>query len=246
MLTPSTVLISFGVGVAVTLVAAYVPARRAGRVPPVAAMRDDVLTRDTSLGRRTVVGAMFLLLGAAAAAYGLIGAPGNDALWIGTGALVWILTAAMISPVIGKPVLVGCRALFRRLFGTPGLLASENALRDPRRTGATASALMIGLALVSTVGVLAGSFSKSITDVIDDEFTSDFLVVGSTWQPFSTTIADEMAAVDGVGAMTRNQDVAVETPPSARTRSSRPSTTPSTRSTSSTWSRDISSSTATR
>jgi putative ABC transport system permease protein len=212
VVTPSTVLISFAVGVSVTMVAAYVPARRAGRVPPVAAMRDDVLVRNTSLGRRTVVGAGFLVAGAAAAGYGLVGAPGNDALWIGIGALVWILTAAVISPVIGKPVLVGCRALFRRLFGTPGLLASENALRDPRRTGATASALMIGLALVSTVGVLAGSFSKSITDVIDDEFTTDFVVIGSVWQPFSTTIADEMAAVDGVGAITRHQEVAVGAP----------------------------------
>ncbi len=209
VLTPWTVLISFAVGVVVTMVAAYVPARRAGRVPPVAAMRDDVVTRDASLGRRTVVGAVFLVLGAAAAGYGVIGAPGNDALWIGIGALVWILTAAVISSVIGKPVLLGCRALFRRLFGTPGLLAGENALRDPRRTGATASALMIGLALVSTIGVLAGSFSTSIADLVDEEFASDFVVVGSTWQPFSTTIGDEMAAVDGVGVIAREQNVGV-------------------------------------
>lgn len=207
VLTPRTVLISFAVGVVVTMVAAYVPARRAGRVPPVAAMRDDVVTRDTSLGRRTVIGAVFLVFGAAAAGYGVVGAPGNDALWIGIGALVWILTAAVISSVIGKPVLLGCRALFRRLFGTPGLLAGENALRDPRRTGATASALMIGLALVSTMGVLAGSFSKSITDVVDEEFASDFMVVGTVWQPFSTTIGDEMAAVDGVGVIAREQNV---------------------------------------
>jgi len=210
VLTPRTVLISFTVGVVVTMVAAYVPARRAGRVPPVAAMRDDALTRHTSLRRRTVVGAVFLALGAAAAGYGVVGAPGNDAAWIGIGALVWILTAAVISPVVGKPVLLGCRALFRRLFGTPGLLAGENALRDPRRTGATASALMIGLALVSTIGVLAGSFSKSIGDLIDEEIASDLVVVGSVWQPFSTTIGDEMAAVDGVGLISRRQEVGVE------------------------------------
>ncbi|PVG82913.1 ABC transporter permease [Nocardioides gansuensis] len=209
VLTPGTVLVSFAVGVAVTMVAAYVPARRAGRVSPVAAMRDDVQVRGTSLHRRTVIGAAFLVLGAAAAAYGVAGAPGNDAAWIGAGALVWVLTVAAISSVIGRPVLLGCRALFRRLFGTPGLLASENALRDPRRTGATASALMIGLALVSTIGVLAGSFSKSVTDVVDEEFTSDFLVVGSTYQPFSTRIGDEMAAVDGVGVVSRQQNVGV-------------------------------------
>ncbi|HEY3014146.1 MAG TPA: ABC transporter permease, partial [Nocardioides sp.] len=209
VLTPRTVLISFAVGVVVTMVAAYVPARRAGRVPPVAAMRDDVLTHNTTLGRRTTVGAGFLVLGAAAAGYGVIHAGSSAAIWVGIGALVWILTATVISSVIGKPVLLGCRALFRRLFGTPGLLASENAIRDPRRTGATASALMIGLALVSTMGVLAGSFSKSTADVFNEEFTGDFVVIGATYQPFSTTIGDEMAAVDGVGALSRQQDVAV-------------------------------------
>jgi putative ABC transport system permease protein len=191
------------------MVAAYPPARRAGRVPPVAAMRDDVLTHPTALGRRTTVGAGFLVLGAAAAGCGVLGSGGDAAVWIGIGALVWIITVAVISPVIGKPVLLGCRALFRRLFGAPGRLASENAIRDPRRTGATASALMVGLALVSSMGVLAGSFSKSIAEDFTEEFTSDFFVIGATWQPFSTTIGDEMAAVDGVGALARQQDVAV-------------------------------------
>ena len=209
VLTPRTVLVSFAVGVTVTMAAAYVPARRAGRVPPMAAMRDDVLTRARSLRRRTAIGSVLLVLGAAVAAYGVAGAPGNDAAWIGVGAVVWILTVAAISSVIGRPVLLACRALFRRLFGMPGLLASENALRDPRRTGATASALMIGLALVSTIAVLAGSFSKSINDVVDEEFASDFVVIGSTYQPFSTAIGDEMEAVDGVGMVAREQLVGV-------------------------------------
>jgi putative ABC transport system permease protein len=212
VLTPRTVLVSFAVGVTVTMGAAYVPARRAGKVPPMAAMRDDVLARGRSLRRRTVLGSVLLLLGAGAAAYGVVGAPGNDAIWIGVGALVWILTVAAISSVIGRPVLLACRALFRRVFGMPGLLAGENALRDPRRTGATASALMIGLALVSTIAVLAGSFSTSIDDVVDEEFASDFVVVGSTYQPFSTAIGDDLAEVDGVGRIAREQLVGVGEP----------------------------------
>ena len=84
--------------------------------------------------------------------------------------MVWILTAAALSPVIGHPVLVACRALFGRVFGTTGRLAGENALRNPRRTGATASALMIGLALVSAVGTLAASFSATTDDLVDDQF----------------------------------------------------------------------------
>ena len=114
--------------------------------------------------------------------------------------MVWILTAAALSPVIGHPVLVACRALFGRLFGTTGRLAGENALRNPRRTGATASALMIGLALVSAVGTLAASMSATTDDLVDDQFASDFLVQSANFQSFPTGIGDDMAEVDGVAA----------------------------------------------
>ena len=137
--------------------------------------------------------------------------PVRIALWVGIGAVIWILTVAVISPIIGKPVLVACRALFGRLFGAPGRLAGENALRDPRRTGATASALMIGLALVSTIGVLAASMNKSIDDLVDDEFTADYLVQSVNFMPFSTTVGDALEDVDGVStrqpaAVRRRQD----------------------------------------
>ena len=120
------------------------------------------------MGRRLVLGTIAMVVGTALVAVGLAGAPGTDAIWIGAGAVIWVITTAVLAPVLGHPVLVACRAVFGRLFGTPGRLAGENALRNPRRTGATASALMIGLAVVSAVGVLAiagipifsGFFSK--------------------------------------------------------------------------------------
>ncbi|HWJ10985.1 MAG TPA: FtsX-like permease family protein, partial [Nocardioides sp.] len=139
------------------------------------------------------------------AGFAVAGLAQTNALLIGIGAVLWILTVAAISSVIGKPVLALCRSLFASLFGTTGRLAGENALRDPRRTGATASALMIGLALVSTIGVLAASLNKSVDDVVDEQFTADLLVQSTTFLPFSTVVGDRIAEVDGVGTMSRQQ-----------------------------------------
>lgn len=209
-LTPATIVVGYVVGIGVTMAAAYVPARRAGRVAPVAAMRAEGPHAPAPLGRRATIGGALLAIGAALAVWGVLGAPGPDALWVGVGAVTWILTVAVISPIVGKPVLVACRAVFGRLFGATGRLAGENALRDPRRTGATASALMIGLALVSTIGVLAASMNRSVDDVVDKEFTADFLVQSVNFQPFSTSVGDDLAAVDGVGLLSRQQFVGAE------------------------------------
>jgi putative ABC transport system permease protein len=204
-LTSGAVITGYTVGIVVTVLASFLPARRAGRVAPVAALRADVAPESRSLARRLVIGGIVLAIGAGFAAVGLAGAPGSDALWVGIGSVLWILTVAVLSPVIGKPVLVACRAVFGRLFGTPGRLAGENALRDARRTGATASALMIGLALVSTIGVLASSLNKSIDDSVDEQFTADFLVSAVNFQPFATTVGDQLEDVDGVGTVSRQQ-----------------------------------------
>jgi putative ABC transport system permease protein len=205
-LTWTTIALAYGVGLVVTLVSAYLPARRASRTAPVAAMRSEAAPPEQSLRRRALIGGIVIALGAGIAGYGLTdSAPGPAAAWVGAAAVVWILTAAALSPVIGHPVLVACRALFGRVFGTTGRLAGDNALRNPRRTGATASALMIGLALVSAVGTLAASFSATADDLVDDQFASDFLVQSASFQSFPTGIGDDMARVDGVATVTRDQ-----------------------------------------
>ncbi len=204
-LTPSTIALAYGVALVVTLGSAYVPARRASRIAPVAAMRDDAAPAEGSLRRRSVIGAAALLVGVGLAAAGLVGAPGADAIWIGAAAVIWILTAAAISPVLGHPLLVACRSLFARVFGTTGRLAGENALRNPRRTGATASALMIGLALVAAVGTLAASLSATSDQLVEDQFSADFLVQSANFQSFPTAIGDDMARVEGVEVLSRDQ-----------------------------------------
>ena len=200
-----TVVAAYVVGIIVTMVAALVPARRASKVSPVAALRDDLTVQEKGLHRRLVFGTIALVVGGALVVTGFADAPGSSALWIGAGAVIWVVTVAVMAPVLGHPVLVACRAVFGRLFGTAGRLAGENALRNPRRTGATASALMIGLAVVSAVAVLAASTDKTNAALIDEQFRSDFLVQSPTFQSFPTSIGDQMERVDGVATVSRQQ-----------------------------------------
>ena len=206
-LTPFTVVAAYAVGILVTVVSAYFPARRASQVAPVAAMREDVAMTDGSLRRRTLIGSVLLVIGAGIAIAGVVGAPGNDAIWIGIGSVIWVLTVAAIAAVLGRPVLTACRALFTQLFGTTGRLAGDNAIRNPRRTGATASALMIGLTLVSAVGVLAASMNASMDKVVDEQFESDFLVQSPVFGTFPVELGTQMSKVDGVAVVSRQQGV---------------------------------------
>ena len=208
-LTQGTVVAGFVVGVVVTMVAGFVPARRAAKVAPVAAMRDDLVVQERGMRRRLVLGVLAMLVGTGLVAIGLAGAPGVDAIWIGAGAVIWVVTTAVLAPVIGYPLLVVCRAVFGAVFSTPGRLAGENALRNPRRTGATASALMIGLAVVSAVGVLAASLSATQDAIVDDQFRSDFLVQTPTFGGFPASFGNAMEKVDGVALVSRQQGTAV-------------------------------------
>ncbi|MEU6138210.1 FtsX-like permease family protein [Nocardioides sp. NPDC047086] len=216
VLTPRTIWISYAVGVLVTLAAALLPSRRAGKVPPVAAMREDTQPPARSTVLRTSVGLVLLVAGLAIAAVPRIGVPqitlpgGFDvptspALWVGVGAGVSILSVAWISAFLGRPVLAALRTVSGAVFGMTGKLAGQNAMRDPRRTGATASALMIGLALVSLIGVLAASMNASITDVVEEQFKPDLVVQSPTFTPFPTSIGDEMEKVEGVATVSRSQ-----------------------------------------
>ncbi|GGR64684.1 putative ABC transport system permease protein [Nocardioides luteus] len=216
VLTPRTIWVSYAVGVAVTLAAALLPSRRAAKVPPVAAMREDTQPPARSTVLRTSVGLVLLLVGLGLAAVPRIGipeitlpggfdVPTSPALWVGVGAGISILSVAWISAFLGRPVLAALRTVSGLVFGMTGKLAGQNAMRDPRRTGATASALMIGLALVSLIGVLAASMNASITDVVEEQFKPDLVVQSPTFTPFPTSIGDEMEEVEGVSTISRSQ-----------------------------------------
>jgi putative ABC transport system permease protein len=204
---PRTALVAYVVGIFVTLVAAYLPARRASRISPVAAMRDDVALPEQSLRRRLLVGATLAAVGAGGIVAGLVGEGAVGASLVGVGVLGVLIGVALMTPVLGRPVLRVVGAVYGRLFGTVGVLATQNALRNPRRTAATASALMIGLALVSTMSVLGDSINRSIEVGVQKEFTTDFLVSSAVFAPFSTTVAERVGEVDGVGEVVPMQVV---------------------------------------
>ena len=191
-----TAVVAFAVGVPVTLLAAYLPARRAARVPPVAAMRDDASIPETSLRRRLLGGAVLTAVGAGLMAWALGFGAGLPAL--GAGVLAVFLGVALLAPVIGRPIVTVIAAPYRRIFGTVGVLARENTRRNPRRTAATASALMIGLALVTTTAVLGQSTKTSVEKLISTDLKADYVVSNTFQSPFSDAIAARIAAVPGV------------------------------------------------
>ncbi|NKZ08419.1 ABC transporter permease [Actinomadura latina] len=174
--TATPVIASYAVGIIVTVVSAYFPARRAAKIPPVAAMRDDVALPQRSLRIRVALGSLLTLAGAGLIGAGLAGNGGNPVIPVGVGAFAVFIGVAMLAPVISVPVLKVLGAPAARLMGSPGRLARQNALRNPRRTAATAAALMIGLALITTVNVLGATMRASVDEQVDAQFGADYLV----------------------------------------------------------------------
>lgn len=203
VIAPRTVLASYLVGLIVTLLAAYLPARRAGKVPPVAAMRDDVTLAETSMHHRVIAGAALAIAGAIAMGLGLFVDVPNAIVWIGIGILGVLLGVAGTSPLVGRPLITGMGRLYRRMFGAVGVMAEENALRNPRRTAATASALMIGVTLVSMMAVFGSSAKQSINGEIERNFKADYLVSNAIGSDFSPSVGDEIAKIPGVETVSR-------------------------------------------
>ena len=192
-----TFIVSILVGSVVTVVAALVPARRAARVAPIEALREAQDRPGRSLRFRIVSGAIVLALGIVPLLYGLFGTPANGLQLVGIGVALIFVGVAMLTPLIARPV-AGALGLPIRRTGLPGKLGRENSMRNPRRTAATASALMIGLGLVVFVAVFGASAKASTTAILERTLTADFILTSPTFAGFSTSAAEDMRAVPGV------------------------------------------------
>lgn len=190
---PRTVAVAFAVGLLVTVVSAYAPARRASRIPPVQAMREEFASAGDTLRARTVTGVVLAVAGILLVVLGARNTGGGAAAVVGVGALSLILAVLFASPALSRPVLAGLGVLTRP-FGSIGRMARNNATRNPRRTAATAFALTLGLMLVTAIGMLGESAKVSISRVVDQGIEADYVLTGPQMMGVPTGAADAVRA----------------------------------------------------
>ncbi|MFL6240630.1 MAG: ABC transporter permease [Actinomycetes bacterium] len=164
-LHPRTIIVGMLVGIVVTLVAALSPARRATRIPPVAALRDTGPPQWRASKTRFFTSFGVLVLGLLVLSAGLFA--GSGALLVGVGVLITFIGVTAMFPLIARPASRWLGAPLAAFRGSTGVIAQENAMRNPKRTASTAAALMIGLSLVAAMGVLAASLKASINKDVD-------------------------------------------------------------------------------
>ena len=196
--TPRTVIVALVVGVVVTVLSAYAPARRAASIPPVEAMREEFASVGDSLRVRTITGIVLGALGIGAVVLGALSTGGGAASTVGIGAAALILAVLLAAPALSRPVVGALGAVFARPFGTVGRLARTNAVRNPRRTAATAFALTLGLMLVSVIGIFGSSAKASIDSLIDTGVRADYVLSGPQTMGVPPGAADAARGVEGV------------------------------------------------
>lgn len=200
-LTPTGVIASLAVGILVTLLAAAMPAHRATKVAPIQAMTAARTETDQGLGRRATIGVVLAVAGALALALGALADVPLPAAWTGAGIALALVGVAIASPLLGRPVVWLVGKLYSAVFGELGRLAAINSVRQPRRTAATAAALMVGLSLVSMMAVFGKSANVSVTNQVADTVRGDFMVGRAGFQGFPTEVANKVRKVEQVGSV---------------------------------------------
>ena len=200
-ISPNSFINTLIAGVVVTISAAWFPARRAGRVPPLAALRDTALDTAGSISRRVVIGLVLV----AAGGVGMFAAM-NDApvQVLGLGVLGVFSGILVLGPAIARPVALFIGLPVAKLRGASGVMARQNAARNPKRTSRTAAPVLLGVALVTAFTALAASIRSEIRDTFGNAFSGDIaLTVDSQgFGGIPLTITDQIAELDGVAQAT--------------------------------------------
>ncbi|KOV89252.1 MULTISPECIES: ABC transporter permease [unclassified Streptomyces] len=200
VISPGTVVTALAVGILITMLAAWLPGRRAAKIPPVAAMSSVHAKATTkSLVLRNTLGSLFTAAGIAVVLAGtrMDADTGQGAM--GIGAVLLIIGVFILTPLLSRP-LIAAAAPVLRAFGVSGKLARQNSVRNPRRTAATASALMIGLTLITGMTVMAGSLQTSIDKMASSAIRADYVVSMANRGPLSPDVEKKIASADGVTA----------------------------------------------
>ena len=201
-----TIVVSLVVGVVVTLLASLRPAIKATRVPPIAAVREGASLPASRLSRwGPVMSIVTLALGILLLVYGIFGGGLTIATRLsalGFGTLILFIGVAMNAKRAVRPLAAVLGWPGTQLGGTAGTLARENAMRNPSRTASTASALMIGLALITFVAILGAGLRTSFGDAVDKLFVADYaLTAENGFDPFTKEADDAVAGTPGVTAV---------------------------------------------
>jgi len=201
-----TVVVALIVGILVTVLASLRPAFRATRVPPIAAVREGAELPPGRFARwRPVGSALLTAAGFALLVYGLFGnglGTKQILLFMGVGTLLIFIGVALLAVRFVRPLAWALGAPASRFGGAAGSLARDNARRNPQRTASTASALMIGLALVTLVAVVAAGITKSFRGAVDDLWISGYAITAqNNFDPIPTAAGDAAARTPGVQAI---------------------------------------------
>ena len=203
VIDPTAMILSFAVGVIVTVLSAWLPARRAARIAPIEALRDASVDRSAGSVRRAVAGSALTAVGVAALLAGL----GGELGLVGVGALATLAGVSVLGPLLARPVAT-VLGLPLRLRGLSGELATRNATRNPKRTARTAASLTIGVALVGFMTVFAASAKTSMAGSLETEFTGTHIVQAGgsdTMSGLSPDLADELRATPGVDVVSQSR-----------------------------------------
>jgi len=205
VLSPTTAIVAIAVGTSVTTVAALRPARRAARTPPVMAMQAASSEEAAPAHRGIRGGIRMTVIGLAVFIVGLASHANTRTAMVGLGGLAVVIGLIRLGPAIAGPVVRAIGAPFARL-GTSGVLARNNAIRNPARTSSTATALMIGVGLVALITVTASSEKATLNATIDASVRADYIVSsnappGSSYG-FSPSLVAKLAKLRQVSATT--------------------------------------------
>ncbi len=200
IVAPATAVTALVTGVVVTVLSAVLPALRASRIAPIAAMSSgDQPSTQKGLVIRNSIGSVIAGAGLALILWG--SSAGTNGKWlVAGGAVAALIGTFILIPLLSRPLIAVVGPLLGKLFGISGKLARQNALRNPRRTAATASALTIGLTLVSALTVLGASVTGVMDRAVGDTMKADYAVQTSTGMGVSPEIAVRAAKAPGVSA----------------------------------------------
>lgn len=201
VVTQSAVITTILVGLIVTVLSAILPARRAGKVPPLAAMRATALETNTTSKKQLFIGLGFIALGIAIVGAVVGGADNN---YLGFGIVGVFVGTIVIGPNVARPVALFLGRPAAALRGVTGSMARQNAARNPKRTSRTSSPVLIGVALVTAVSALAASINGQISDIFTEQFKGDY-AISSQAQGFgglSPNLAVDISKIDGVKSAT--------------------------------------------